>query len=312
MSVNRYYSSTAQATTLNGAINSSATTVVVNATTGFPGSFPYTLILERDTVNEEVIKVTAAAGTTLTVVRAQDGTSGVSHSNGATVEHGVSAQDFSEPQTHIAATSGAHGITGSFVGTSDSQTLTNKTVALGSNTVSGTTAQFNTALSDNDFATLAGSETLTNKTLTSPTINTPTVATPTVTAMTADAASTIGGVSGTTLAADRAAWTSYTPTFTGATSPTGDFYYKQVGKRLYVRGHFTGGTQTGATVISLSLPASLSAAATGRQIATGADGGGTIRSFVILGGASTLGANFTLGTGGALANIVFSGVIEVA
>lgn len=60
------------------------------------------------------------------------------------------------------------------VGTDATQTLTNKTLALGSNTVSGTTAQFNTALSDNDFATLAGSETLTNKTLTSPAITTPT------------------------------------------------------------------------------------------------------------------------------------------
>jgi hypothetical protein len=55
-----------------------------------------------------------------------------------------------------------------------SETLTNKTVALGSNTVSGTIAQFNTAVTDADFATLAGSETLTNKTLTSPAINTPT------------------------------------------------------------------------------------------------------------------------------------------
>ena len=46
-----------------------------------------------------------------------------------------------------------------------SVTLTNKTIALGSNTVSGTTAQFNTALTDGDFATLAGSGTLTNKTI---------------------------------------------------------------------------------------------------------------------------------------------------
>lgn len=52
-------------------------------------------------------------------------------------------------------------------------TLTNKTIALGSNTVSGTIAQFNTAVSDADLATIAGTETLTNKTLTSPTLTTP-------------------------------------------------------------------------------------------------------------------------------------------
>jgi len=56
--------------------------------------------------------------------------------------------------------------------TSGTATLTNKTIALGSNSLSGTTAQFNSALSDGSFATLAGSESLTNKTLTSPVINT--------------------------------------------------------------------------------------------------------------------------------------------
>ena len=55
-----------------------------------------------------------------------------------------------------------------------SETLTNKTISLASNTVSGTIAQFNTAVTDADLATLAGTETLTNKTLTSPVINTPT------------------------------------------------------------------------------------------------------------------------------------------
>ena len=55
---------------------------------------------------------------------------------------------------------------------SGTQTITNKTINLANNTLTGTTAQFNTALSDNDFTTLAGAETLTNKTLTSPILNT--------------------------------------------------------------------------------------------------------------------------------------------
>jgi hypothetical protein len=50
------------------------------------------------------------------------------------------------------------------------ETLTNKTINLTSNTLTGTLAQFNTAVSDADFASLAGSETLTNKTLTTPVI----------------------------------------------------------------------------------------------------------------------------------------------
>jgi hypothetical protein len=51
---------------------------------------------------------------------------------------------------------------------SSTSTLSNKTIALGSNSVSGTLAQFNTAVNDADLVSLAGSETLTNKTLTSP------------------------------------------------------------------------------------------------------------------------------------------------
>lgn len=54
----------------------------------------------------------------------------------------------------------------------NTKTLTNKTVDLASNTLTGTTAQFNAALSDGDFATLAGTETLSNKTFsTNPTIS---------------------------------------------------------------------------------------------------------------------------------------------
>ena len=61
----------------------------------------------------------------------------------------------------------AHGATGAVVGTTNTQTLTNKSISLGSNTVTSTLAQLNTAVSDADLASLAGSETLTNKTLSS-------------------------------------------------------------------------------------------------------------------------------------------------
>ena len=54
-----------------------------------------------------------------------------------------------------------------FATLTNSVTLTNKTINLSNNTLSGTVAQFNTAVSDDDFASLTGTETLSNKTLTS-------------------------------------------------------------------------------------------------------------------------------------------------
>ena len=52
------------------------------------------------------------------------------------------------------------------------KTLTNKTIALGSNTVSGTLAQFQTAVTDATLVDLDDSQTLSNKTLASPVITT--------------------------------------------------------------------------------------------------------------------------------------------
>lgn len=97
MPANRFYSNTAVSTTLSSSINNVDTSITVGATTGFPGSFPYTLVLDPDTPSEELVKVTSAIGTTLTVVRGQDGTSATAHSTPAVVKHVVSAQDFAEP-----------------------------------------------------------------------------------------------------------------------------------------------------------------------------------------------------------------------
>ena len=61
--------------------------------------------------------------------------------------------------------------TDTLVGKATTDTLTNKTIDLDSNTVTGSLAEFNSALQSVSFTTLTGTETLTNKTLTSPTIN---------------------------------------------------------------------------------------------------------------------------------------------
>ena len=61
--------------------------------------------------------------------------------------------------------------TDTLVGRATTDTLTNKSISLTTNTITGTLAEFNTALSGDDFVSLTGSETLTNKTLTSPVIS---------------------------------------------------------------------------------------------------------------------------------------------
>jgi hypothetical protein len=137
---NRWYSSTTKATTLTADPGATGTTLTVTDSTVFAsldGKFPYTLAINWGQADQELVNVTARpSNTTLTVTRGQDGTAGVSHPVGAVVDHEVSARDFNEAGAHVGASSGVHGLTGSVVGTTDTQTLTGKTI--GDNlTVSG-------------------------------------------------------------------------------------------------------------------------------------------------------------------------------
>lgn len=123
-----FYSNIAVPTTLSGNINNAVLSCTVASTTGWPSSFPYVVALDYATSNEELIKVTANAAGTLTMTRGFGGTSAVSHSIGAVVRHVYNAQDSTDFRTHEAAVAAVHGVAGTLVGTTDAQTLTNKTI----------------------------------------------------------------------------------------------------------------------------------------------------------------------------------------
>jgi len=61
--------------------------------------------------------------------------------------------------------------TDTLVARATTDTLTNKTLDLDSNALTGTLTEFNTAMQGDSFVSLTGTETLTNKTLTSPVLN---------------------------------------------------------------------------------------------------------------------------------------------
>jgi hypothetical protein len=130
------YSNTAAETVLSAGITAGQTTIALGSVTGFPVIYPYTLIIEHATANEEIVNViSSAGGLVLNVTRGQDGTSAIGHAINSTVIHGVVARDVAEPQAHIAGTTNVHGLTGGsgVAGTSQSQTLTNKTMSGASN-----------------------------------------------------------------------------------------------------------------------------------------------------------------------------------
>ena len=105
----REYSSISVETTLNSGINTTATTMVlpsVGAATALlggvslaPGNVDiFTVAIDVDTINEEIVYVTGVSGDTLTISRGQAGTgtpgvSGIAHSAGATIKHVLTSSD---------------------------------------------------------------------------------------------------------------------------------------------------------------------------------------------------------------------------
>lgn len=99
----RKYSSISVETTLASGISNSATTMTVAAGTGSAlmggvtlaagNTDIFTVALDVDTQNEEVVYITAVSSDTFTIVRARAGTSAISHTGGATVKHVLTSDD---------------------------------------------------------------------------------------------------------------------------------------------------------------------------------------------------------------------------
>lgn len=105
----REYSSISVETTLNSGINTTATTMTVpsvaaatallGGVTLDPGNVDiFTVAIDHDTVNEEIVYITGVSGDTFTISRGQAGTgtagvSGITHNAGASIKHVLTSSD---------------------------------------------------------------------------------------------------------------------------------------------------------------------------------------------------------------------------
>jgi hypothetical protein len=97
----RHYSNVTQPVALVTPATNVATSLEVSTTAGFPVP-PFTIGLERGTLNEEVCLVTAVPdGSHFTANRGYDGTTSKAHDAGSTVEHVTVALDYDAANAHI-------------------------------------------------------------------------------------------------------------------------------------------------------------------------------------------------------------------
>jgi len=138
----------------------------------------FTVALDVDTQNEEIVFITAVSSDTFTIVRGQAGTSAISHTGGATVKHVLTSSDLTFYTTGVATADAA---VPSAVVTAKADLLVGASSGVVDNLAVGTNNQVLTADSAQTLGvkwatpatgdvTLTGTQTLTNKTLTDPVV----------------------------------------------------------------------------------------------------------------------------------------------
>ena len=159
----RQYSSTSVETTLASGISSSATsmTVATGTATALLGGVTlsagnvdqFTVAIDPDTTNEEIIFITGVASDTFTIQRGKAGSSAIAHSAGATVQHVLSSDDLNAFKASINPV-----VDVEFAGSSSG------TTTLQASAVAGTTTITLPAVTDT-LVTTNATQTLTNKTI---------------------------------------------------------------------------------------------------------------------------------------------------
>ena len=107
----RLYSSISVETILSASINSSQTSMAVSAGTGSAllggvtlaaGNVDqFTVAIDPDTANEEIVFITGNSGDTFTIVRGRSGSTAITHASGATVRHVLTSNDLDYFNTAI-------------------------------------------------------------------------------------------------------------------------------------------------------------------------------------------------------------------
>jgi len=170
----------------------------------------FTVALDPDTQNEEIVFITAVSSDTFTITRARAGSSAVAHAAGATVKHVLTGDDLTWFESNTSPVD-AWSFAGSSSGTT---TLVASAVASGTLTLPAVT---------DTIVSLTATQTLTNKTLTSPTINTPAL-TLSTTSATAEGRIAWEGTNDKLVVGDGSSTKEFTPNTLAINAQTGTTY----------------------------------------------------------------------------------------
>jgi hypothetical protein len=166
------FSSTSIETTLQSAITTSGATSMTVATgtgsalmggvtLGASNVDVFTVAIDVDTINEEIVFITNQTSDTMTIVRGRAGTSPTTHTAGATVKHVLTSYDLTNFQAAVSPVASV-----AFSGSTSGTTTVQATAVAGTNTLTLPATNSDTLVGK------ATTDTLTNKTLTAPVINT--------------------------------------------------------------------------------------------------------------------------------------------